>query len=72
LENKNADIVVSMNYPLRESGEIDAIHNPDTAALLAWIDTAPGLSDLEKTLRDIVTNFEILDWTLFDLDDDDE
>jgi hypothetical protein len=70
LGNKSTDIVVSLNYPLKEESEIEAIHNPDTAALLAWIDTAPGLSDAEQTLKDIIAHFEIVDWGLFDGDDE--
>jgi hypothetical protein len=66
LEDRSTDIVVSLNYPVRQPAEVEAIHNPDTNALLAWINTAPGLSDAEKTLKNIIANFEIVDWSLFD------
>lgn len=59
-----------MNYPLKQQEEIDAIHNPDTNALLSWIDTAPGLSDAEKALKEIIANLEIVDWSLFDEDEE--
>ena len=72
LENKNTDLVISMNYPVQNQEEIEAIHNPDTHALLAWIDNAPGLKDAEETLKEIIANLEILDWSLFDEDDDEE
>ena len=72
LENKNADLVISLNYPVRQQEEIEAIHNPDTQALLSWIDNAPGLKDAEKTLKEIIANLEIVDWSLFDEDDDEE
>jgi hypothetical protein len=70
LENKNTDLVVTINYPVKEQTEVEAIHNPDTNALLAWIDVAPGLSDAEKTLREIIANLEIVDWSLFDEDEE--
>ena len=61
-----------MNYPVKQQEEIDAIHNPDTNALLNWIDTAPGLSDAEKLLKEIIENLEIVDWSLFDEDEEAE
>lgn len=70
LENKNTDLVVSMNYPVQEQAEVEAIHNPDTNALLTWIETAPGLRDAEKTLKEIIANLEIVDWSLFDEDEE--
>ena len=70
LEDKNTDLVVSMNYPVKEQAEVEAIHNPDTNALLSWIDAAPGLKDAEKVLKEIIANLEIVDWSLFDEDEE--
>ena len=70
LLEKSTDIVISLNYPVREPAEIEAIHDADTSALLSWIDRHPGLGEAEATLKDIIENFEILDWSLFDEDDE--
>ena len=72
LAQKGTDIVVTLNYPLDESENIEMIHNPDTRAILNWIDTAPGVRDAEKVFKEIIGSFEILDWGLFDQDEDDE
>jgi hypothetical protein len=72
LENKLTDIVVSVNYPVNQRDQIEGIHIPNTEALLSWIGTAPGLSDAERTLKDIVANFEIIDWSLFDEEEEEE
>lgn len=72
LQEKNTDLVISMNYPVKKEEEIEGIHNPDTNALLNWIDNDPGLSDAERTLKDIIANLEILDWSLFDEEQDEE
>ena len=65
-------MVISTNYPVKSPEEIEAIHNPDTNTVLSWIDNAPGLSDAEKVLRDIIANLEIVDWSLFDEGEDDD
>jgi hypothetical protein len=72
LEGKGTDVVVSMNYPVRSAEEVRRIHEGDTGRVLAWIDEAPGLGDVEGVLREIVKNFEIVDWSLFDGEDEDE
>jgi hypothetical protein len=46
--------------------EVEAIHNSDTAAVLTWIDTTPRVSEVERTLKEIIASFEIVDWSLFD------
>jgi hypothetical protein len=61
-----------MNYPVKSPEEVEAIHNPDTSAVLSWIDNAPGLSDAEKVLKEIIANLEIVDWDLFDGDDEED
>jgi hypothetical protein len=66
LADKDTDVVVSINYPVRQVEDVEAIHNPDTAALLAWIDTTPRVSEVERTLKEIIASFEIVDWSLFD------
>ena len=70
LEHKDTDIVISLNYPLTEEDDIVEIHNPDTDALLAWMEREPGLNYTKEVLREIIANFEILDWNLFDEDDE--
>jgi hypothetical protein len=70
LADKDTDIVVSINYPVREPEEVEAIHNPDTAAVLSWIDTAPRISDVENVLKEIIASFQIVDWSLFDEDEE--
>lgn len=72
LAEKNTDIVISLNYPLHEPGDIEMIHRADTHAILNWIDTAPRVSVAEQTFREIIASFEILDWGLFDEDDEEE
>jgi len=72
LREKGTDIVVSINYPVRTQEEIEAVRNPDTAAVLRWIDSAPGVSDAENTLKEIILNFEIVKWDLFEDDSMDE
>ena len=60
-ENENISIIAS--------NEVAAIHGPDVKDVLAWIDGAPGVSDAENVLNDIIANFEISDWSLFDEDE---
>lgn len=72
LEDQKTDIVVSLNYPVRQPAEVEAILNPDTNVLLRWLDMAPGLCDAQNTLREIIANFEIIDWSLFDDDGEEE
>jgi len=70
LTEKETDVVVSLNYPVRTEEEVAAIHGEDVKDVLAWIDGAPGVSDAENVLKDIIANFEIVDWSLFDEDDE--
>jgi len=72
LADKDTDIVVSLNYPVRKREDIEAIHEPDTGKLLRWIDEAAGVSEAEGVLREIIRNFEIVDWSLFDGEEEDE
>ena len=72
LEEKETDVVISLNYPVRKEEEVEAIHKDDVRDVLTWIDNAPGVSDAENTLKDIIANFEIVDWSLFDGDDEEE
>ena len=72
LEGKRTDIVISLNVPLNQAADIEAIHNPDINAVLNWIDTAPGLSEAGRALKEIVANFEIIDWSLFDANEGDD
>ena len=72
LQEKNTDVVISMNYPVKSREEVEAIHNPDTSAVLSWIANTPGLSDAEKVLKEIIANLEIVDWNLFDGDDEED
>jgi Ran-interacting Mog1 protein len=72
LAGKGTDVVVSMNYPVRNEEEVRGIHEDDTGKVLAWIDGAPGLKDAEGVLKEIVRNFEIVDWSLFDEDEEEE
>ena len=70
LEEKNTDVVVSMNYPVRKDEEVEMIHTDDLEALMRWIDNAPGLSDAEKSFKEIIETFKIVDWSLFDEDEE--
>jgi hypothetical protein len=72
LAAKETDVVVSLNYPLQKQEEIEAIHDPDTGRVLRWIDESSGAREAEEVLREIVRNFEIVDWSLFDGDDEEE
>jgi len=72
LADKDTDMVVSLNYPLRKREDIEAIHEPDTRKLLRWIDEAAGVSEAEGVLREIIRNFEIVDWSLFDGEEEDQ
>ena len=69
---KETDVVISLNYPVGTEEEVAAIHGEDVKDVLAWIDEAPGVSDAENVLKDIVANLEILDWSLFDEGDEEE
>lgn len=70
LKENETDVVVSINYTVKSEEEVDAIHKEDVKDILAWIDRAPGVSDAENTLKDIIANFEIVDWSLFDGDEE--
>jgi hypothetical protein len=72
LAGKGTDVAVSMNYPVRSAEEVRGIHDGDTGKVLAWIDSAPGLGEVEGVLREIVKNFEIVDWSLFDGEEEEE
>ena len=69
LMEKETYVIISLNYPVRMEVEVATIHGEDVKDILAWIDAAPGVSDAENVLKDIIANLEILDWSLFDEDD---
>jgi len=72
LKEKETDLVISINYPVKKQEEVDAIHKEDVKDILAWIDGAPGVSEAENTLKHIIANFEIVDWSLFDEEEEEE
>jgi hypothetical protein len=72
LAEKETDVVIILNCPVGAEEDVAAIHGEDVKDALAWIDEAPGVSDAENVLKDIIANFEILDWSLFDEDDEEE
>jgi hypothetical protein len=40
--------------------------------VVAWFASAPGLGSVEGVLREIVKNFESVDWSLFDGEEEEE
>jgi len=68
LGEKNTDIVVSMNLPVRAEEGIQALTSDDGSVLDNYLRTAPGVCSLEPIMLAIVENFEIVDWSLFDVD----
>ena len=72
IASKATDVVVSINIPVRDPAAVDGIHNPDTDAVLAWMENALGFSDGILAMKDIIKSIEILDWDLFDEEEDEE
>lgn len=71
LENVDTDLVITSNYPLYRQDELEAIHQDD-ATVLSWMSRHPGLSRAELAMKAIVQNFEIVDWGLFDVAEDED
>jgi hypothetical protein len=69
LVEKGADVVVSLNFPVRDA-RVEDLRGEDGAAVMTWMESVEGLKDVEGVLRDIISSFEILDWSLFDEDEE--
>jgi hypothetical protein len=72
LQDKNTDVVVSVNYPVRDAEGVEAIHDTDLGTVERWIQRDGGVKEAETVLRDVVNSFEVVDWSLFDEDDEDD
>jgi hypothetical protein len=70
LATKGTDVVVSLNFPVREGEGIEILRGGDTGAVMRWMESVEGLREVEGVLRDIISSFEILDWSLFDEDEE--
>ena len=66
LGGKNTDIVVSMNLPVHTEEGISALKSNDESTVENYLRTAPGVSALEPIMLAVIENFEIVDWSLFD------
>jgi hypothetical protein len=72
LQDKNTDVVVSVNYPVRDVDGVEAIHHADLGTVERWIQRDGGVKEAETVLRDVVASFEVVDWSLFDEDNEDD
>jgi len=71
LATQATDVVISVNYPVRDIGGINAIH-ADRETLEQYLAGEKGVREAEAVLRGVVGSFEVRDWGLFDDDDDDD
>jgi len=69
LGERNTDIVVSLNLPVRSEEGIRALKSDDGTVVENFLKNAPGVSVLEPIMLAIVENFEVVDWNLFDVDE---
>lgn len=70
LAGKGTDFVVSLNFPVYEAAGVEVFQGGDKEAVRRWIETQVGLKDCEGILKDIISSVEILDWDLFDEEDE--
>jgi Ran-interacting Mog1 protein len=66
LQEKNTDVVVSINYPLHMREDLEVIHTQDNEAVVRWTASAERVGRVEQLFRDIIASFEIVKWDLFD------
>jgi hypothetical protein len=66
LGEKNTDVVVSMNLPVHSEEGIMALKSADGNVVEEYLRSAPGVNVLEPIMLAVVENFEIVDWSLFD------
>lgn len=71
LQDQNTDVVISVNYPVRDHEGVDAIH-ADLESVQQWIQGNKEVTDAERVLKGVIESFEVVDWSLFDEDEDDE
>jgi len=72
LQEKDTDVVVSVNYPFQGLQDVTTVQDPNAQDFLNWIEKHPGLSRAAQTFKDIIANFEIVKWDLFDGEEQDE
>ena len=72
LATQATDVVISVNYPVRDIGGINAIHAEDTETLERYLAGEKGVREAEAVLRGVVGSFEVRDWGLFDDDEEEE
>jgi hypothetical protein len=70
LEGKGTDFVVSLNFPVYEAAGVEVFQSGNKEGVRRWIERQEGLKDCEEILSDIISSVEILDWDLFDEEDE--
>ena len=69
LKHKNTDVVISINYPLETEQDVEIVKTGDNQGILRWIESTEEIRRVENMLGDIVSSFEIVEWDLFDAED---